>query len=256
MSTLNTLSKFFYGTQVTNLSRSLDFNEGGPEIQATLKVGTYTLTEYAAEIQRALRAIGTQNYLVTINRSTRKLTISAPLVFSLLAGTGSRIGSGIWATAGATATNKTGLNTYTLENGAGSEYVPQYYLFEYISKEHSIILEDGTASSTPSGYSQVASFGDGARIKMNIKLITNKLGLKNVGFVENASGVNDFMNFIKYLVKKGRTEFMPDKNTPNNFIKCHLESTANDRDARRFELKNMAVDVYESDNLTFREVLI
>jgi len=48
---------------------------------------------------------------------------------------------------------------------------------------------------------------------------------------------------------------MPDKTTPNVFVKCFLQSTAQDRDARKFELKNMAVDVYESGKLTFREVL-
>lgn len=256
MSTIKTLSKFFYGTKVTRFDWAVDFNEGAGELQATLEVGNYSLTEYCTELQRAMRAAGSQNYVVSLNRTTRKITISAPSNFSLLAGTGSRIGVGAWSIIGATATDKTSTNTYTMENGAGSEYVPQYYINQYIKEGHSIELEDAAVSSTPVGYSQVASFGDGSRLPMNIRLITNKTGLKNSGFVSNINGESDFMTFIKYAMKKGRLEFMPDKATPATYIKCFLESTPEDRDARKFKLKNMAVDIYESGTLTFRKVLI
>lgn len=254
MSTINTLSKFFYNTTVTVLTNSVDFDEGGAELQATLNVGTYTLTEYAAEWQRALRAIGTQDYVVSVNRTTGKLSFSAPLAFTLRALSGSRVGSGAWTTAGATATDKTG-TSITFENMAGSAYEPQFYIYDYISKAHSVNLEDATASSTPTGYAQVASFGDGSRVPMNIRLITDKTGLKNKGFIDNPNGVSDFMTFIKYLCKKGRVEFMPDKDTPNDFVSLFLESTPEDKDARKFALKNMAVDVYESGKLIFRERL-
>lgn len=256
MSTIKTLSKFFYGTTVNRLNWSVDFNEGSGEIQATLAVGNYSLTEYCAELQRAMRAAGSQLYVVALNRTTRKITISAPLNFSLLASTGSRTAVGAWETMGASLTDKTGANTYTLENGCGSEYRPQYYLRDYIKEGHSIELEDSTVSTTPIGYAQVASFGDGSRIPMNIVLITNKTGLKNDGFVANATGEVDFMTFISYAMTKGRLEFMPDVNTPSSFTKCFLESTAQDRDAKKFKLQNMAADIYESGLLTFRKVLV
>lgn len=256
MSTLKTLSKFFYGTTVDRFVWSVDFDEGGAELQATLAVGNYSLTEYCAELQRAMRAAGAQLYVVALNRTTRKITISAPLNFTLRASTGSRTAVGAWSMMGATSTNKTGTNTYTMENGAGSEYRPQYYLKGYIKEGHSIELEDSTVSTTPIGYAQVASFGDGARIPMNITLITNKTGLKNVGFYENATGEVDFMSFIGYAMTKGRLEFMPDVSTPSSFTKCFLESTAQDRDAKKFKLQNMAVDFYESGLLTFRKVLV
>lgn len=255
MSTIKTFSIFYYGHIVTALNKSLDFNEGGPELQANLRVGSYSLTEYGAEIQRAMREIGSQDYVVTLNRTTRKFTISAPLPFTLLAGTGSRIGTGVWSLAGYTATDKTGANTYLAQNASGSAYRPQWYLHNYIQPEHSIVLEDATADSTPSGVAQVAQFGDGLRIPMNIKVITNKTGLKNSGFFENVNGISDFMTFIKYCMNKGRVEFMPDLNTPTSFTKCYLESTPEDRDARKFNLKNMTADFYESGVLTFRKVL-
>ena len=256
MSTLKKNSRFFYNTSVTRFIAALDFDEGGGEIQATLEAGNYSLTEYAAELQRAMRAAGSQDYVVTINRATRVMTISAPNPFSLLVDTGSRSATGVWGTIGAGAADLTGSNTYTMAGGTGKQYDLQYYAREYTATEHSIELEDAAVSSTPLGLAQVASFGDGSRIPMNITLITNKTGLKNVGFVENPTGVVDFMDFIKYAMTKGRLEFMADKTVPATFVKCYLEATAQDRDGRKFQLQNMAPDFYESGRLIFRKVLV
>lgn len=255
MSTILTLSKFYYGHLVNSTNKSLDFNEGGSELQASLKVGAYSLTEYGAEIQRAMRAVGSQNYVVALDRVTRKFTISAPSNFTLLASTGSRIGTGCWSLLGATATNKTGTNTYTLENGSGSVYSPQYYIFDYLAEADNIVLEDATVDATPLGIAQVSKFGDGARITMNIRLISNLLTIKNTGFIPSATGKADFMTFMTNLMNKGRVEFMPDVGTTSQFTKCYLESTKDDKEARRFALKQMTMDVFESGLLIFRKVL-
>lgn len=257
MSTLKTLSRFFYGTTVTIYNRSIDFDEGGPELQATLKVGTYSLTEYAAEWQRALREAGSQAYIVSLNRSTQKITVSAPNPFTLLRGTGSRVGTGAWVMGGFGAgSDLTGANSYLSPNICGKRYDPQYLLFNYVAPEHSIVKEQATVNSTPAGIVQQASFGDGVRIEMNIRVITNKTGLKLSPFVENANGISDALEFISYLLTKGRVEFMPDKDTPASFTKCYLEGTREDRDAKKFTLKNMKVpDFYETGDLIFRKVL-
>lgn len=255
MSTIKTIPKFFYGTTVTRFNWSIDFDEGGGELQATLNVGNYSASEYIAEVQRAMRAAGSQDYIVQLDRETGLVEISADDPFDLLALTGSRTATGAWEMLGATAGDKTGSNSYTLENHMGSVYVAQYYPKQYVKEEHSFELEDATVSTTPIGYAQVASFGDGARIPMNLTLITNLTGLKNPGFVENINGEGDFMTFIKYAMGKGRLEFMPDRDNPGEFVKCFLEATAQDRDAKKFKLQNIAVDFYESGLLTFRKVL-
>lgn len=257
MSTIKTLSQFFYGTTVTTLNRSVDFSEGGPEIKATLRVGTYSLTEYALEWQRALREAGSQAYIVTLNRSTQKLTISAPNPFSLLRSSGSRVGTSAWQMAGfGTGPDLAGFSAYTGPNICGKRYVTQYVVSDYVAPEHIIVKESATVNSTPSGLVQQTSFGDGKRIELNIRVITNKLGLKLTPFFENATGIVDAMDFVAYLLDKGRVEFMPDWETPANFEKCYLESTKDDRDAKRFVLKNMKVpDFYETGVLTFRKVL-
>lgn len=258
MSTIKTLSSFYYGTTVTISNRSIDFNEGGSELQATLKVGVYSPTEYAAEWQRALREAGSQAYVVALNRTTQKLTVSAPSNFSLLLATGSRSGTAAWTVSGfGTLANLTGANTYTAANICGKRYEPQYILSRYTAFEHSFVKENATVNTTPSGISQQAHFGEGSRCSMNITLITNKLGLKNPNFVENANGISSALDFMQFLITRGRAEFMPDKATPSSFTKCFLESTKEDKDGSQFELKNMGVpDFYETGDLVFRKVLV
>lgn len=257
MSKIVTLSRFFYGTTVTIQNRSIDFDEGGPELQATLKVGSYSLTEYAAEWQRALREAGTQAYVVTLNRATQKITASAPLNFTLRANTGSRVGTGAWLMAGfTTAANYTGANSYLAPNIAGKKYDVQYPVNDYVADGDNIVKENATVNSTPAGLVQQVSFGEGSRVQMNIRVITNQTGLKGDLYFENANGISDAKDFMAYLLTKGRVEFMPDKNTPASFVKCFLESTKEDKDARKYILKNMGVpEFYETGTLTFRKVL-
>lgn len=257
MSTIRTLSRFFYGTTVTSSNRAIDFDEGSGELNATLRVGSYSVTEYVAEIQRAIREAGTQAYVASLDRATQKITISAPLAFDLLVSSGSRVGTSAWTMMGYTGgSDLTGLLTYTAPDIVGDRYDCQYPVFNYVSAEDNPVKENATVNETPAGIVQQVSFGDGARVEMNIRVITNKAGLKNVNFVENLSGISDARDFMTYLLTKGRVEFIPDRDTPNTFVKCYLEKTKEDSDARKFQLKNMGVpDFYETGILIFRKVL-
>jgi hypothetical protein len=155
-----------------------------------------------------------------------------------------------------TGANLTGSTSYLAGAITGKRYDPQYILKDYISDEDSLVKESGTVNDTPSGLVQQISFGDGSRIEMGIHVITNKTGLKNANFVENVNGKADALDFMAYLLNKGKVEFMPDKATPSQFVKCYLESTKQDKDAKRFTLLNMKVpDFYESGTLIFRKVL-
>jgi len=259
MSTLKTLSRFFYGTTVNTNNRSIDFSEdGSTELQATLQVGAYSATEYAAEWERALREAGTRAYTVVLDRATRKLQIVSPTgaVFELWSSTGSRAGTGAWEMAGfATDADHTGALTYESDTGCGKQYDPQLVVSEYLAFEHSKVKEQGTVNVTPAGVVQAIQFGDGSRSEMNIRGITN-LALQNTSFVQNLNGVDDALDFIAYCQSKGRVEFMPNKALPAIFTKCFLESTASDRNGLDFRLQNMAVGIYQTGKLTFRKVLV
>lgn len=255
MSTLTTLTKFYYGHTVTIENQNVDFDEGGPEIKGVLRVGSYSLDEYRAEWQRMLRTFGTQDYVVTVDRDTGIMTVTAPLAFSLLAATGTRIGTGAWTMAGFDAVDQTG-TSISGDFRSGKIYRPQYLLHNYASVEHFRLKESAAVNVSANGEVQTLQFGDGSRMKCNIIAITDKLGLKVDPWFENANGVADALDFLNYLITKGTVEFMPDVDAPNNFVKLLLDSTQSDRQGTGFELKNMRTkDVYETGDLVFRKVL-
>lgn len=257
MSKIITRSAFYFNTVVTSSNYAIDFSEGGAEIKASLEVGDYSLTEYAAEIQRALRAAGTQLYTVTLNRTTRVLTIAAPSNFELKCNTGSRAGVAAWTIMGfSTAADRTGANSYAGNSGAGSEYLTQYPVDKYLDPAHSIVFENATYNVTPIGIGQQVSFGDGYRIEMDIRLITNQNLVNQDDFYYNASGIANFLTFIRYVLAKNRAEFMPDIANRSSFYKVVLEKTADDGSGRAFKLKNMKTpEIYHSGDLLFRGVL-
>lgn len=256
MTKITTLSKFYFGTVVGLLNRSLDFDEGAGVIQAALNVGDYSLSELAIELQRALRVAGTQDYLVSVDRVTRKVTITAPNPFDILASTGPNSGSSAWPMLGwADTADYMGANIYVAPDACGSEYITQYPVDLYKAPEHGLRKEQATVNSTATGVVQQISFNDTRTIEMNIRVITDRLGLKNLPFFENPNGVSDFMAFIEFCLRKNKMEFMPDKDVVGAFHICYLERTADSTTATVFELKNMGVpDFYESGLLTFRKV--
>jgi hypothetical protein len=256
MSTLKTLSSFFWGTLINSTNFAIDFDEGAFELNASIPLGDNTLTEFVAAIQSAMRLTGALVYTATLNRVTRKITISAPTPFTLRTNTGSRLVNSIWNIAGFnTAFNHTGSNSYTGEFECGLEYITQIILGDYTSVEHSSVKENSTVSTTARGITQIVHFGKGSRPKMNLRGITNKTGLRMPLFYENANGIQNALDFMEYLIDKNKVEFMPDKDNRAVFKKLFLEGSSDSRDGTQFELKNIAVDWYETGTLTFREVL-
>ncbi len=258
MSKILTRSIFYFGTKITRENRGFDFKEGaGPEINALLKIGSYTLTGMAQEIQRCLNEAGSLTYVVTVDRLTRVITITSSGDFDLLIGSGAQTLTACWLVIGFTqGVDLTGDDEYSGLVGAGNEYQTQYPIKNYISEKDHPVREEATFQVTPSGVGQALSFGNGSRMRANITLITNVLGIKNENFYENANGVDDFLTFINYCMDKNNIEFMPDVDNRAVYSKMFLESTPQDRDAFEFILSTLAVDIFESGDLIFRKVLV
>jgi len=257
MSYLNTLSVFYYGTTITKLNQNLDFSEGGPEITAAIGVGDYTLSEFADAVGTAMTLAGTQTYTAVINRTLRKITISAASTFQLLSLTGTHAGSSPWVLLGyTTVSNKTGTNTYLSQNGTGSEYRPQLLMDNYIQPEDFEVKESAVVNTSTNGVVQTLQFGDGQRMQCNLRGATDLLNIKTSPFFENAAGVQALRDFMKYLITKAKIEFMPDVDTRGTFYKMLLESTGADRNGTRFMINNMdgANRFFQSGVLTFRKV--
>lgn len=254
---LQTFSVFYFGHTITRNNFALDFNEGGPELQASLNVGDYTLEEFCSEVKRAMDTVGGQVYTVSVNRTTRLVTISASGNFTLLAGTGSRIGSGVWTLLGYTATNKTGTNTYTTENPSGYEFKPQHLLMNHIASAHQVEKNDAVVNESASGIVQVIMFGTVRFVSLNIVHSTN-LTIRTIqGAIENQSGgLTNLVAFMEYIITKAKFEYMPDRSNRTSFEKVLLEKTEKSRNGTAFTLEELkdGPGYFETGKLTLRVV--
>lgn len=258
MSKITTLSTFYYGFTVTKENYSINFNEGAGELTAYVKIGDYTAEQYVDAVATAMTLAGTQTYTGSFNRTTRRMTISAPSNFSLLANTGSQTSVGIWVMSGySTASDKTGANTYLAEGVAGSVYKTQMPFNKYIALEDYEVKESAVVNLSTSGIVQTLQFGDGQRMQCNIRGASNLTGVKNHNYYENVTGIQDLRNFLKYLITKAKIEFMPDADVPGTFYNLLLESSDKDKNGTSFTLKNMdgANNYYESGVMIFRKVI-
>lgn len=254
MSFLTTRSLFYYGFTVTRDNYNLDFNEGGPELTAQLRVGSYSATEYAQEMEDALNAVGALEYTVTFNRTTRKITIAASGTFALLSFTGSHLGSSVWVMAGfSILANKTGAASYLGDSAAGSEYRPQAVLKDYVDPEHFKVKEFAKVNVAASGDVQMVQFGTGKRFRGNIWQITDRTATDNSTWETQSSAIAKAIDFLDFLITKGKVEFMPDRDSPNTYYRAVIERTSESGQGTQYLLNEMdAKDFYQTGPLLFR----
>lgn len=254
---LNTRSSFIYGYTIGSASFSIDIDEGAGELQASLGIGSYTFQELANELSRALNLVGGQEYTVTINRTTRTFTVSAPGNFTLLVTTGTRTGSSAYGVLGFTS-NKTGSDTYESDVSTGTEFRPQFFLQDYVDFDDNQSAQAASVSVTAGNLVQVVSFGTEKIAELNIKYQTNQIGKSN--FIEvDAQGLENLRAFMVFATQKNRMEFFKDRDNKASPIKVVLESTPTNRDGVGFKLREASsIGVgsgwYETGLLKLRQV--
>jgi len=255
---LTTFSQFFFGHTVDSTNNAIDFDEGGSELQATIAAGDYTITEYLVAVKDALDAAGALSYTVSLNRSTRIITIASTSNFTLRANTGTRASVSAWAMLGyTTSSNKTGASTYAAQNESGSRYRPQALLEEHIPSENWLEKNDAVVNESASGIVQVVYFGDVRFIQMNIKYATNLTVRSIQTTIENQSGgLDNLRTFMNYITTKSKFEFMPDRDTPNTFYKVLLDKTEESKNGISYKLKELikGAGYFETGKLILRVV--
>lgn len=238
MSALTTHSKFYYGIEIEETSKYLDFDEGGGELTATLDVKVYSLEEIRAAVEAALNEAGALTYTVSMDRETRKMTINASASVDLLASSGSNAGFGAWSVIGFNPADVLSTTSAEGDSAIGSEYTPQFILQNYVPKEKNRRLLNSTVSRSASGANvTVQSFGEERFIKFNIQYITDIEQPPGQRLRSSHTGVDDALAFLEFITRKEHFEFMPDENDPDTFTTVLIESLANDRDGTSFELK-------------------
>lgn len=254
---LSTFSKFYYGHIVTESNRFINFNEGSGELIAEITPGFYSLTEFASEVKAAMDSVGTLTYNVSVNRSTGQLTISSTANFTLLFATGSQVGESAGPLMGFNAVDLAGDDTYTSQNRSGKEYKPQFILQSYVDKDDSEGLIDSTVNKSASGQVEVIRFGVENFVEFNIRFITNTL-MDGLVIKNNPQGLEEARDFMKYLITKGRFEFMADETDPNTYYTLQLEKSPEDQNGTKYKLKEQVTrglpNIYETGILICRVI--
>lgn len=258
--TIRTYSAFTYGHTVTDENKFINFNEGSGELLAQLDVGSYTLDAYKDEVARAMNdVIGTTvAYTVTLDRTTRTLTVSGDAPFDLLVSSGANIGADAFPLMGFTGSDLTGLSSYEGDSQCGLYFEPQFMLQKYVDFEDNIKTTSASVNESASGNVEVVSYGTVNYMECNITLQTNIVQAKGSYLKSDPAGYDNLRAFLRYLITKAPIEFIPDLDTPTSFKDCLLESSKEGANGVNIKIKELYTkgyaEYYESGLLTFREL--
>jgi len=256
VSALENHSKFYYGWQITNQNKYIDFNDGAGVKTATLKVGYYSSTDLMIEIKKKMDALSTLDFTVSFNRTNRKFTISSTSSFSLLFSTGPNAAQSAAILLGYTATDKTSASSYLAENVSGYEYETQFYIQSYKDTSTNRKAIDGTVNKSASGAIEVIKFGNERFMEGEFLFITNIIQ-ESISIIRtNSQGREDFIQFIEWCTEKAPIEFIKNENDPSTFQTLVLESTPSDSKGLDYDLIEMydrgLAQYYRSGVLKFR----
>lgn len=254
--TITTRSVFYYDLRVTANNFNLDFSEGGGELTAKLRLGSYTHTSFPLEVARALTEVGSLVYSASVNRDTRRLTISSAGNFEIKTTSGSHQGLSGWSLVGFEGADKTGSSSYLSDLAIGKEYLPTSPLQKFTPPEHFIEFADATINESNT---EVEVFTTGKRefMEFALEFVTdNQMG--NSFFETRVNAVSELCDILNYFITKGPFEFMRDRDTRSSFETFLLESTPTNRKGVGFKLQELInkkmAGYFETKTLKFRKI--
>jgi hypothetical protein len=115
-----------------------------------------------------------------------------------------------------------------------------------------------TVNETITGRQELITYGDQSMMKCNITFVTDIAQPSGGPIVNNASGVDSCLDFLAYINKKNKVEFMEDVATASAFINLVLDASPASKMGTTLRLKELydkgLAGYYESEILTFRKV--
>jgi len=258
MSALNKRSKFYYGHTVTVSNQNLDFVESSVAKLAQVDPGSYSLTKFLQVVAQAINAALTADVTISIDRTTRIVTLNFSSAVDLLCLTGTHAGQSIYSLLGLASVDHMGVTTVVGTSPCGLEWKPQFFLQDYIPSKNSVKAASSTVSKSASGRVSVQKFGVEKFIKFNARFVTDIP--QNPDFVveTDSSGVQNLRDFLNYAITKAPLEFMENRDDADTFERVILESTPMSGDGTGFELKeryDLGIPSYfDTGNLIFRVV--
>ncbi|MEJ5328460.1 MAG: hypothetical protein WHU54_09485, partial [Candidatus Bathyarchaeia archaeon] len=227
---LKTYSAFYYGIEVTEFNRFLDFQDADGNWTAKLDLGGYTLTQVAKEVRRAMNASGTsKRYLVSVDRVTRKIKIKSQDLsnFSLRFGTGPNASLSCASLLGFPASNTASLNEHESTDSIGKVYKPQFFLQNYLPPEMNKTPIGASVNTSASGrFVEVIGYNENRVFRFDIRFITNEPQASGSLIKNNQNAIEDTLDFLDYVTNGNAIEFMPNESDPYSFYQGILISTS------------------------------
>jgi len=253
-------SQFFYGIEIDQNNKYLDFQEGtNPPLVAELKLGLYSPQQFANELSIAMNLVGDGEYVWTFDRVNKKLTVTADITFSLLTFTGPNALNGLWSVIGITGADKTGAFTYTATGICGKTFRPQFLLQGYMSTGQNKAPVESSLNITGSGKRELVRFGTEQLMECSIPYITNIYQPIGGPIEYNPNGFENSVDLMEFLIRGGNVEFMADRTLPNDYEILQLKSTSESDTGISYrveEMQDMGLQNYFRINkLTFRKIL-
>lgn len=254
---INTYSKLYYGVEITASTKHFDFDEGSGELSVELDIGEYTINGLAESLQTKLNELGGDTYTVTVNRSTRIMTISSTGTFDVLISTGTNAATGCYSVLGITdVSDITNVSSTSSDVAIGESYSPQYKLQDYVDEKDMRKLRNATRNKSASGQVEVQSFGTDRMFQFSIKFATDIYQPSGGPILNNQRGVDDLRAFMQWCIQQKIVEFMPDSSSPNTYYTLLLESSDYDSNGLGYKLNEQysrgLVGYFETGTLTFR----
>lgn len=247
-------SSFLYGFQITALNRSIDFKSAmaGPELQATLTLGYYSLSGLLREIERAMEAADpANNYTVTANRNyaggtENRVTIATSGLFlSLLFTTGTRAASSVAPLIGFSG-DQTGTQTYTGTSTCGTLLISEREGYTYLPTTMNKMVQ-GAVSISAGGEKEAVVWQVQEFVEVEFK------------YEPEAKVITDWEPFITWAIQQKLFEFTPNINSPNDFVEVTLESSSADGRGLGWKWKEMLPQFpffYQTGNIRLRKRIV
>lgn len=235
---LNAWSRIYYGFEVTESNQYLSFNEGGPELIASVRPGKYSLTQGLDALATAMSDVGSQVYSASVDRETRRVTISATGAFSLLITTGSTFASSIFPMLGFAGADVGPGMTFTGAGALGTSYHPQFKFQDWVSPDHFKRSVDSTVKKTAGGQVEVVTFGRERLIQLNIRYATDR-PMDGRVIRNNPAGVQALVDLMDWLVMKAPVEIIPNEASPATFYTAIIEKTPDSPTGVDYKLREL-----------------
>lgn len=257
---LNKYSAFYYGHTITKNNNYLNFRDAGisspDQYSGIVDFGSYTLTKFGDKIAEAMNAVGSQEYTITLDRSTRKFTISADANFELLIDSGSNKTISVFTLLGFDGNvDLTGSNSYTAPSASGEAYITQTPLKNFSDFSKNKEKAEAAVKTTGAGIVEVIAYSTLERLKCDLPLITNYTPQRYIR--ETLTGVEEAEAFMDYAIGKAPLEFVYDYTKPD-YVPCILDKTKESQKGVGYELREKVKDslpgYYELSGLQFLKI--